>query len=142
MRDITEFEKGQIFVSRMAETSVAKTAVLFDFSRATIYRTKTVFMKQGKTSSSLDFQTYRQRPTCIKTHCGKKASAYKRAKVTAFCNVIPKKCNSSIVLDNFNIIDRMNNITDLRILESLHIFKLRPHLNESQSAFPLTIVNR
>ena len=48
-----------------------------------------------------------------------------------------QKCNSSIGLDNFNIVDRMNNLTDLRILESLYIFKFKPHINESQSAFPL-----
>ena len=34
-----------------------------------------------------------------------------------------KICNNSIVLDNFNIIGKMNNLTDLRILGSLYIFK-------------------
>ena len=38
------------------------------------------------------------------------------------------------------IIGTSNNITDLRILESLHIHKHKPILNSTVSAFPLSIV--
>ena len=51
-----------------------------------------------------------------------------------------RKSNSFMDFDNFNIICRMNNLIDLRILESLYIFKLKAQLNESQSTFPIGIV--
>ena len=41
-----------------------------------------------------------------------------------------------------NILARVNNNIDVRILESLFIYKIRPDLNDSQSAFPLNIVGR
>ena len=53
-----------------------------------------------------------------------------------------RKYNSSIDLDNLNIIGRMDNLIDLRSLESLYIFKLKPQLNESQRALQLSFVNR
>ena len=43
--------------------------------------------------------------------------------------------------DNFSILDSVNNSVDLRILESLYIFKSKPVLNETSSAFPLKIIN-
>ena len=44
--------------------------------------------------------------------------------------------------DNFKIIlDTANNESDLRILESLYIFKNRPKLNMDSSAAPLSVVN-
>ena len=46
-------------------------------------------------------------------------------------------CNSPININNFKIINSSSNPTDLRILESLHIFKLKPPLNNSNSSFPL-----
>ena len=39
------------------------------------------------------------------------------------------KCNSPVTLDNFSILNFSKNKTDLRILESLHIHKIRPKLN-------------
>ena len=43
--------------------------------------------------------------------------------------------------DNFKILDTANNESDLRILESLYIFKNRPKLNMDSSAAPLSVVN-
>ena len=51
-------------------------------------------------------------------------------------------CSSPVANDNFNILARENNNIDVRILESLFIYKIRPDLNDSQSAFPLNIVGR
>ena len=42
--------------------------------------------------------------------------------------------------DNFKILDTANNESDLRILESLYIFKNRPKLNMDSSAAPLSVV--
>jgi len=53
-----------------------------------------------------------------------------------------EQCDSPINIDNFKIIDSATSLIDVRILESLHIYKLRPDLNDSQSAYPLRIVNR
>ncbi|XP_029635029.1 uncharacterized protein LOC115210567 [Octopus sinensis] len=52
MRDLTEFEKGQIVEGRIAGASVTRTVEHLGFSRDTISRTVTEFEKQGKTSSS------------------------------------------------------------------------------------------
>ena len=43
--------------------------------------------------------------------------------------------------DNFKILDTANNESDLRILESLYIFKNRPKLNMDSSAAPLSVIN-
>ena len=51
------------------------------------------------------------------------------------------QCDVPVKLDNFSIIGSSNNSFELRILESLHIFRDKPSLNESQSAFPLLLVN-
>ena len=48
-------------------------------------------------------------------------------------------CSADLSLDNFSIIGSATGF-DLRILESLHIFKLKPDLNDMQSCFPLSIV--
>ena len=45
-------------------------------------------------------------------------------------------CNSNqISLDHFSIIGTNNTICELRILESLHIFQIKPQLNSMQSAY-------
>ena len=49
-------------------------------------------------------------------------------------------CDSQIREQNFSVIGSTSNPTDLRILESLHIFKHKPNLNDMQSAFPLKII--
>jgi len=41
---------------------------------------------------------------------------------------------------NFSILDRCNTERELRILESIHIFKHRPSINECQFAVPLNIL--
>ena len=51
-------------------------------------------------------------------------------------------CSGPVTIDNFNILARGNNNMDVKILESLFIYKIRPDLNDSQSAFPLNIVGR
>ena len=38
-------------------------------------------------------------------------------------------CNSPLTIDNFNILNFCNNSSDLRILESLYIHKIKPSLN-------------
>ena len=49
-----------------------------------------------------------------------------------------KKCK--IDIQNFNIIGSCNSESGLRILESLHINKMRPKLNNMSSCFPLSII--
>ena len=52
------------------------------------------------------------------------------------------KCGCPINLDNFRVLGSCSGEIDLRLLESLFIYKHRPTLNDHQSAFPLNIVNR
>ena len=51
-------------------------------------------------------------------------------------------CDTPINLDNFSILNSCRNNSDLHVLESLYIYKLKPVLNSSQSAIPLHIVNK
>ena len=51
-------------------------------------------------------------------------------------------CDTPVDMSQFRVLGRCNNVSDLRILESLHIFKLRPMLNDQQSALPLHIIGK
>ena len=55
-----------------------------------------------------------------------------------------ERCGSDLQLQHFTILDQLPKACDveLRISESLHIFKDKPNLNETSSAFPLKIVKR
>ena len=50
-------------------------------------------------------------------------------------------CQVRLKIEQFKIIDNCQNETELRILESIYIRKLKPKLNHGQSAFPLYIVD-
>ena len=49
-------------------------------------------------------------------------------------------CTSDINIEHFKIIGFNNRDIDLRILESIFIYKEKPLLNESTSAFPLKLL--
>ena len=49
-------------------------------------------------------------------------------------------CDTLVSQDNFSVIGRTSAPLDLRILESLHIYKEKPHLNNMSSSFPLQTV--
>ena len=49
-------------------------------------------------------------------------------------------CQCTITTNNFKILGIAHRESELRILESIHIHKKRPHLNDQQSAFPLLII--
>ena len=49
--------------------------------------------------------------------------------------------NHKINKSQFRIIDKAFYEKDLRILESIHIFKEKPSLNETASSYPLSIIN-
>ena len=51
-----------------------------------------------------------------------------------------ESCGLPVTLDDFCIIGSTSSAIDLRILESKHIFKLKPVLNDGQSSYPLRIV--
>ena len=51
-------------------------------------------------------------------------------------------CGSPVDRNNFSIIGMSKNPTNLRILESLHIYKSKPDLNNTLSAYPLLLVNK
>ena len=46
-------------------------------------------------------------------------------------------CDTLVTQDNFSILGKTNAVSDLRILESLHIFQQKPTLNNMSSSFPL-----
>ena len=49
-------------------------------------------------------------------------------------------CDAFVSPDNFSGLARTDCALSLRILESLHIFRNRPSLNNTTSAYPLEIV--
>ena len=51
-----------------------------------------------------------------------------------------ENCNSTFSIKDFKVIGRENNLQYLRILESLHILKKKPVLNDNSSAMPLNVV--
>jgi hypothetical protein len=53
-----------------------------------------------------------------------------------------EQCNTSVSDSDFKILAFASGVSDLRILESLYIFKQKPSLNAAFSSFPLEIVNR
>ena len=75
-------------------------------------------------------------------HAGKSVRTERHLAHPPFSNIREHSmsCNSSVKLDDFNILDYCNHSSDIRILESLYISKLRPSLNNSLSSHPLYIV--
>ena len=51
-----------------------------------------------------------------------------------------EQCDVPISLNSFRVLDKCKDFYSLRILESLHIFKLKPVLNNQNSSFPLCVV--
>ena len=52
------------------------------------------------------------------------------------------QCQSPITFNHFKILGKSNNKFELRILESMFIYKLKPNLNLTQTAAPLHIINK
>ena len=50
-------------------------------------------------------------------------------------------CKVNFSIDNFEVIDKGSSDSKLRLLESIHIYKIKPQLNNMMSASPLYIVN-
>ena len=50
------------------------------------------------------------------------------------------QCDTPFSISDFNVLKRAQTVVDLRLLESLYIFKERPILNAKNSAVPLHIV--
>ena len=48
--------------------------------------------------------------------------------------------DASVRSEDFTILDFSNNPVSYRILKSLYIHKMKPKLNETNSAFPLNMV--
>jgi len=80
--------------------------------------------------------TVRAFETRVEEHAGWSFRTGNSLKVPSNSNIRDhcEKCNSAIVLDRFSILDSARSNTDVRILESLHIFKSKPALNDMQSA--------
>ena len=51
-----------------------------------------------------------------------------------------EECGVNIKLEHFKILGHTSNNVDVRILESMHIYKCKPILNDMSSSFPLSIV--
>ena len=52
-----------------------------------------------------------------------------------------EKCDVPVKPDNFKILVQCSSKIELRLLESIYIFKLKPPINDTASALPLQIIN-
>jgi transposase len=52
MGDLSDFEREQIVVARLAGASVTRTAMLLRTSRATVFKVMSAYTNQGKTTSA------------------------------------------------------------------------------------------
>jgi len=88
--------------------------------------------------------TVRALATRVEEHAGRSSRTGNVLKVPPHSSIRDhcEQCNSAIVLDRFSILGSARSTIDVRILESLHIFKSKPVLNDMMSAYPLQIVNR
>ena len=50
-------------------------------------------------------------------------------------------CSTNVDINNIKVLATTSNEINLKILESLHIFKSRPGLNNQLSSYPLLVVN-
>ena len=57
-----------------------------------------------------------------------------------FLKVLGTRLNAIIALNNFSFIGSEKIIINLRIIETLNIFEMKPKLNDMQSKFPLKFV--
>ena len=53
-----------------------------------------------------------------------------------------EQCNVPVSDTDFKVLAYSSGASDLRIMESLYIFKEKPSLNAAYSFYPLEIVNR
>ena len=68
---------------------------------------------------------------------GRRLQNERQSNIRSHCE---QECHAPVSISNFPILDSSNSNASLRILESLYIFKNKPKLNQTDSAFLLKIV--
>jgi len=98
----------------------------------------------AKCASSYIGSTVRNLKTRVAEHIGRSCRTGLLFTRPSHSNVRShaENCNVLVKSSDFKVVGSASNVLDLRILESLHIFKSKPPLNDMQSSYPLAIVNR
>ena len=89
----------------------------------------------GSTSRTLCLRTAEHKGISCRT--GRPLTAPPHSAIRLHCE---QAHDVPVKAENFSILDSTQNTVSLRILESLYIQKLKPELNDTNSAFPLNIV--
>ena len=89
----------------------------------------------GSTSRTLCLRTAEHKGISCRT--GRPLTAPPHSAIRLHCEQVH---DVPVKAENFSILDSTQNTVSLRILESLYIQKLKPELNDTNSAFPLNIV--
>ena len=87
----------------------------------------------GSTAVNLYIRVCQHRGVSFRT--GNQLSRPPNSSIRDHCN----QCTHPVKKENFSIVDRHPEESSLRILESIHIKKMRPRINECGTAVPLYV---
>jgi len=129
---VNNFKIGSLFNFKDKLPEGLQSSVVYEFSCA-------------RCASMYVGSTYRTLNTRIAEHAGRSYRTNNPIASPPSSNIrkhCQQDCDSPINKNQFKILTTATTQFDLRILESLYIYKLKPSLNDHQSAYPLCIVNR
>ena len=129
---VNEFTIGSFYNYKDKLPFAARSSLVYRFSCAACSASDYV----GMTSRSLSARIAEHAGRSIRT--GNPLSQPPHSNIRDHAH----SCGSPISSEQFSILKHCNSsISDLKILESLFIFKTKPNLNSQNSSFPLSVAN-
>ena len=127
------FSIGSFFKIKEALPQTLRSSLVYKFSCPQLCGSVYI----GSTIRTLKTRIFEHKGVSVRTD--RPLAKPSQSSVRSHC----EQCSGGSVVssNSFEILSYCHDINELRILESLFIFKLKPCLNETNSAFPLKIVN-
>ena len=128
------FTTGSLFKYKELLPACSRSSLVYEFSCP--QQCGSVYV--GSTIRTLKTRIYEHKGISVRTQ--RPLAKPGQSAVRSHC----EQCGGggAVLSDDFRILSYSQNYNQLRILESLYIYKLKPNLNETFSAFPLKIVTR
>lgn len=128
---VNKFKTGSFFNYKDRLPKAARSSVIYKF-------------RCEQCSSEYVGSTTRSLHTRASEHAGRSSRTNNRLACPPNSSIRDhaETCGSPITINQFSILSSCKTEIDLRILESLYIFKQKPSINNVQSSYPLAIVNR